>query len=133
MTESPYVDPHPSGSGGGTPTGEYHTIRQPEEPRERIPAWAVTTVAVAAATASLIAWGEVRFVRRDVYDMAHVSALSDIHRLDERVTKHENDQATVQRDMQSLTERTIRMEEKIGQIADKLGVHEDGDVRRFRR
>lgn len=96
--------------------------QNPADKETRIPPWAATVAAVAAGTALLIGWGELRFVRRDVYELEVANLRNDLHRFDERIGKHENDQADVAKELRAVSDRLIRIEAQSSQIAEKLGV-----------
>jgi hypothetical protein len=91
----------------------------------RIPPWAVTTVAVALATAGLIGWGEVRFVRRSEYDLEQRYRAEQAHLIEERVAAHEKSAADDAREMRAISDRMIRIETQLNAIAGKLGVEDE--------
>jgi hypothetical protein len=125
MTEGQYRDdPEPSGPLHHT-TGTFPVVQAERE--TRIPPWAVTTIAVACATAGLITWGEVRFVLRTQYDIQQGYRAEQMHLLEERVAKHEELATRDARDYRELRERFVRIEERLDAIADKLGVAQNGN------
>lgn len=120
MTDLPHIEREPSGP---HPTGEY-ALATLGGRDTRIPPWFATTIAVAVATAALIGWGEVRFVRRAEYDLNERSRDKETHLLEERITKHEDNAATEAKEARDVRELVIKMNSRIDEIARAVGVDE---------